>query len=105
MANSDGSVKYDKRGDTTFITYLDSAQKHPEGYQDAQDYYQVALLNNRVAYVKQYPIKSVRTDSALEKFEYDATGNLITVTEQYGKNVPVVYSYQRGSEEPKDLHK
>jgi hypothetical protein len=105
MATSEGTLKYDKRGDTTFITFLDSAKKHPQGYQDAQDFYQVALLNNRVVYAKQYPIKSVRTDSSLDKFEYDAAGSLISDTYQSGTATPVVYTYQRGTQSPAALHK
>jgi YD repeat-containing protein len=105
MANSEGSVKYDKRGDTTFITYLDSAKKHPQGYPDAQDFYQVALLNNKVVYQKDLAIKSTGSDSSINKFEYDAAGNLISDTYQYGKSTPVVYTYQRGSEVPAALQK
>jgi hypothetical protein len=105
MTTSEGALKYDKRGDTTFITYLDSAKKHPQGYPDAQDFYQVALLNNRVVYTKRYPIQNVRTDSAIDKYEYDAAGSLISDTYQSGTSTPVVYTYQRGTESPTALHK
>ena len=107
MASSEGICKYDKRGDTTLITFIDSARKHRYGYSDAQDYYQVALLNNnRIAYYKRYSMGTPgKLDSSLEKFEYDATGNLITETDYDYKTTPVVYSYQRGSETPKELQK
>jgi hypothetical protein len=106
MATSEGTFRYDKRGDTTFITFLDSAQKHPQGYPDAQDYYQVALVGNRAVYSKEYSIKSTgNSDSTVNKFEYDAAGNLISLTYQYGKSTPVVYTYQRGTETAKELQK
>jgi hypothetical protein len=106
MATSEGTFKYDKRGDTTFITFLDSAKKHPEGYPDAQDYDQVALVDNRVAYSKNYSIKSAgNSDSTVNKYEYDAAGNLISITSQFGKSTPIVYTYQRGSETARELQK
>jgi hypothetical protein len=106
MATSEGTCKYEKRGDTTLITYLDSAKKHTQNYPDAQDYYQVALLNDKIAYYKNFVIKSAgQLDTSVVKFEYDASGSLIADTEQYGKSTPVAYTYQRGSESPKELQK
>jgi YD repeat-containing protein len=106
MASSEGSVKYDKRGDTTFITYLDSAKKHKQNYYDGQDYYQVGLLGNRIVYSKSYSLSTPgKLDSSQNKYEYDAAGNLTTVTSRYNTTTPVAYSYQRGSEQPKDLQK
>lgn len=106
LANSEGTCKYEKRGDTTLITYLDSTKKHTQGYPDAQDYYQVALLNDKIAYYKSFVIKSAGyLDTSVVKLEYDASGSLIADTEQYGRSTPVVYTYQRGSESPKELQK
>ena len=107
MASSEGFVKYDKRGDTTLITYLDSAKKHPNGYPDAQDFYQVALVGEKMVYHKDFPIKTAgQSDTSIAKFEYDASGNLVTETDQYSKtSTPIVYTYQRGSEVPKELQK
>lgn len=106
IATSEGTVKYDKRGDTTFITFLDSVRKHPQGYPDAQDYYQVALINDRIVYSKDYAIKSTgQSDSSIDKFEYDAAGNLTSDTYQNSKSTPVVYTYQWGGEQLKDLQK
>lgn len=107
MATSEGTFKYDKRGDTTFITFLDSARKHPEGYPDAQDFYQVGLLNNRVVSSISYNIKSAygNSDSSVTKYEYDALENLIRSTYQTGKATPEVYTYQRESQAAKELQK
>ncbi|OQP66251.1 hypothetical protein A3860_12160 [Niastella vici] len=106
MASSEGTVTYDKRGDTTFITFLDSAHKHTSYYEDGQDYYQQALVNNKVVYIKSFPIISAyRTDSSVNKLEYDAAGNLITETYQYGKYTPDVYTYQYQSEQLNDYGK
>jgi hypothetical protein len=107
MTSSEGIFKYDKRGDTTLITFIDSARKHRYGYSDAQDYYQVALLNNnRISYYKTYSMATPgKLDSSLETFQYDAAGNMITETDYNYKTTPVMYSYQRGSETPKELQK
>lgn len=105
LASSEGTFKYDKRGDTTFITFLDSAQKHPQGYPDAQDFYQVGFLNDRVVSRRVYPIKSTgNPDSSVTKYEYDASGGLISSTYQ-AKATPVVYTYQRESQAAKELQK
>ncbi|HEX6431453.1 MAG TPA: hypothetical protein VF008_27365 [Niastella sp.] len=104
--SSEGLVNYDKRGDTTFITYIDSARKHPQGYSDAQDFYQVGLVSDKVVYYKSYSMSTPgKLDSTLYKYEYDAAGNVTTESSQYRTNPPVVYTYQRGSETPKELQK
>lgn len=105
MASSEGTVKYDKRGDTTFVTFLDSTLKHPNKYSDAQDFYQVGLLNDNVVYYKDYYWSPTRLDSTQTWSQYDAAGNLNTETSQYNNTTPVVYTYQRGSETPRELQK
>jgi hypothetical protein len=103
---SEGLVNYDKRGDTTFITFIDSTAKHPQGYPDAQDFYLVGLVNDKVVYYKSYGMQTPgKLDSTLYKYEYDAAGNITTETYQIRANPPVVYTYQRGSETPKELQK
>ena len=98
MASSEGLVKYDKRGDTTFVTFLDSARKHPDIYRDAQDFYQAGIVNDKVVYYKDYGWAPGYLDSTQTKYEYDAAGNLTTETYQYNNNTPVLYTYQRTSE-------
>jgi hypothetical protein len=105
MATSEGSVKYDKRGDTTFITYLDSVRKH-SSYYDGQDYFQVALVGGKTVFKKDFPIQTAyRPDTTIVKYEYDASGNLVTTTNSYGLGAPGLYTYQRSSETPKELQK
>lgn len=107
MATSEGSVKYDKRGDTTFVTYLDSTLKHPEKYTDAQDFYQVGIVNDRVVYEKTYSNWSPagRLDSSQIKYDYDAAGNITTSTYQWNDWTPRITTYQHGTETPKELQK
>jgi hypothetical protein len=106
MAISEGAITYDKRGDTTFITYLDSARKHPDGYSDAQDYWQVALVGAKLVSHKNFPLPPYRLDTTVTKYDYDAPGNLVTVTDQYSKtSTPEVTTYQRGSQTPVELQK
>jgi hypothetical protein len=103
---SEGSVNYDKRGDTTFITYIDSTRKHPQGYTDAQDYYTIGQVSDKVVYYKRYSMSTLaKLDSTTYRYEYDAAGNVITESSQYRNNTPTVYTYQRGSESPKELQK
>jgi hypothetical protein len=104
-ASSEGLVKYDKRGDTTFVTFIDSTQKHRYSYTDAKDFYQMGLVNDKVVYYKIYSMSSGKLDSNQTRYEYDAAGNLTTETYQYRNTTPVVYTYQRGSETPKELQK
>ncbi|OQP38861.1 hypothetical protein A4H97_19320 [Niastella yeongjuensis] len=104
VATSEGSVKYDKRGDTTFITYLDSVKKNP-GYYDGQDYFQVALVGGKPVFKKYFPIPNAEPDSIIDKYEYDASGNLATTTEILNQRVPEIYTYQRSGETPKELQK
>lgn len=55
MPSSEGICRNEKRGDTTIITFIDSTHKHKQYYQDAEDYYQVAITNNnRIEYYKSY---------------------------------------------------
>ena len=105
MASSEGLVKYDKRGDTTFVTFIDSTQKHKNGYSDARDFYITGLVNDKVVYYKEYSTASAKLDSSQTRYEYDAAGSLITETYQYRNTTPVVYTYQRGAETPKELQK
>lgn len=105
MSTSEGTVSYDKRGDTTFVTFLDSTRKHKDIYRDAQDFYQAGIVNDRVVYYKSYGWAPGYLDSAQTKYEYDAAGNLTTETYQYNNNTPTVYTYQRGTETPKELQK
>lgn len=105
MPTSEGTVKYDKRGDTTLVTFLDSARKHPDIYRDAQDFFQAGIVNDKVVYYKDYGWAPGYLDSTQTKYEYDAAGNLTTETYQYSNSTPVAYTYQRGSETPKELQK
>jgi hypothetical protein len=104
IALSEGAVKYDKRGDTTFITYLDSTRKDPQ-YYTGRDFYTVALLNGKLIANTDFPVKDKSTDTVLEKYEYDASGNLVTYTEKYGNTAPRITTYQRGSQAPQELQK
>jgi hypothetical protein len=105
MATSEGLVKYDKRGDTTFVTYIDSTRKHPQGYYDAQDYYTVGLVKEKLVYYKYYSLSTPgKLDSTLTTYEYDAAGNLVLEYYKSGTNAPVVYAYER-SGEAKELQK
>ncbi|OQP57409.1 hypothetical protein [Niastella populi] len=105
MASSEGLVKYDKRGDTTFVTFIDSTQKHRYGYTDANDFYQRGIVDDRVVYYKSYGKSSGKLDSSQTSYDYDAAGNLTTETYQYNNTTPVVYTYQHGSKTPKELQK
>jgi hypothetical protein len=106
MATSTGVCKYDKRGDTTFITFIDSTQKHPYGYPDANDYYQVGVSGGQLVYQKWFSKGSGgKLDSSVYRFSYYSTGNLTTLTYQYDANPSTVYTYQRGSQSPRELQK
>jgi hypothetical protein len=106
MPKSEGIVRYDKRGDTTFVTFIDSTKKHRYGYTDAQDFYQVGLVNGKVVYNKDYSVAVPgMLDSSQYWYVYDAAGNISTETFQYRNTAPVVYTYQRGAETPKELQK
>ncbi|MBO9204151.1 MULTISPECIES: hypothetical protein [Niastella] len=105
IATSEGPVTYVKRGDTTFITYLDSAKKHLQSYYDGQDFYTVALLNGKLIARTDFPIYNKQSDTSQFKYEYDGAGNLVTYTQQYGISTPTVYTYQRGSQAAQDLQK
>jgi len=102
IATSEGAVKYDKRGDTTFVTYLDSVRKDPQ-YYDGRDFYTVALLNGKLITNTDLPIKGKSTDTVLSKYEYDASGSLVTYSEKYGNSAPRITTYQRGSQAPQEL--
>lgn len=105
MNSSEGIVRYNKNGDTTFVTFTDSTKKHRQGYSDAQDYYQVAILkDHKIAYYKNYNFPGAgKLDSSVNRFDYDAAGNLTTFT--YQGTYSTVYSYQRGSATPTELQK
>lgn len=106
MATSEGSVKYDKRGDTTFVTYIDSSLKHPQGYSDAQDYYTIGLVKDKLVFYKYYSLATPgKLDSSLTTYEYDAAGSLIFEYYKSGNNAPVVYAYERSGESAKELQK
>jgi hypothetical protein len=104
VALSEGTVKYDKRGDTTFITYLDSTRKDPQ-YYIGRDFYTVAILNGKVIANTDFPVTGKSTDTTLEKYEYDASGNLVTYTEKYGKSAPGITTYQRGNQQQLELQR
>ena len=54
-------------------------QKHPYGYSDANDYYQVGLYNNKLVFQKWYSKgNGGKLDSTVYRFSYDASGNLIS---------------------------
>ena len=106
MATSEGVCRYDKRGDTTFVTFIDSTQKHPYGYPDGNDYYQVGLYNNKLVFQKWYSKgNGGKLDSTVYRFSYDASGNLTTLTYQYDASPSSVLNYQRGSLAPTELQK
>lgn len=105
MASSEGLVKYDKRGDTTFVTFNDSTQKHKNGYSDARDFYQTGVVNNKIVYYKDYSWAPGKLDSTQTWYEYDAAGNITTEKYQYRNTTPVTYTYQYGGETPKELQK
>ncbi len=44
-------------------------------------------------------------DTIQTKYEYDAAGNIATEIRQTNSRKPVVYTYQRGSESPRELQK
>lgn len=103
MTSSEGICKYDIRGDTTLITFMDSARKHRYGYSDAQDYYQVALLNNNMVwfrrsklinYLQEIGYTNAIVGNALQSIKkdnvaflsftngFDMSGNLNSITYQ-----------------------
>lgn len=108
VSNSEGIVKYNQRGDTTFITFIDSTQKQsflPIPY--AQDYYTAGLVNGRLVYRKYYSISlyTGKIDSSETKYEYDTAGNLIVESNLTTNNPDLTFTSQYGSEKPAELQK
>ena len=95
MAGSEGIVTYRKFLNTIFITYVDSSRKHRLGYSDAQDYYQVGVVRNKVVYRTDYSMAtSGKMDSAQLKIVYDTNGNKVKSTSQYNNNSPVSSTFK-----------
>jgi hypothetical protein len=88
VASSEGIVKYQKNFGVTTITYLDSTLKNPSGSSDAQDHYEVKLVNDQVVERMSWP------DFLQKKYEYDTSGNKIKVIAKHNNDAPIVSKWR-----------
>jgi hypothetical protein len=106
--STEGTVTYDKNGDTTFITYIDTAFQDFPNFNFGKDYYRVGLVNNRVVYKKTYYFPMLtqgEIDTFERKYIYDAAGNLTAELPLDATNPGSGFTYQYGSGTPRELQK
>lgn len=91
VATSEGTVQYQKKQDTTFVTFIDSTYKSNNPYDiGGTDYYKLAFVNNRVV---------VRNGTV---FEYDATGSIVAVSVT---DLNIVYYYKHSNKVATEIQK
>ena len=93
VAASEGIVKYKRSLGATTITYIDSTSKRSGGNSDAQDHYEVKLVNGRVV------ARTSFTDLLQTNYEYDTSGNKIKAITKHNNDAPVVTTW-RWTEHP-----
>lgn len=103
VATSTGTVKYEKKQDTTFITFSDATQKVADDGTSANDYTITAIVNNKIVYRK--TDISNHSDYTFYSYGYDVTGNLTDITAGTSKAANGTTYYLRGTRAATEIQK
>jgi YD repeat-containing protein len=91
---SEGICQYTKVQDTSFVTFIDTANKQAPG---VKEMYSIGLVNNRI-------VSSIAGSNRTD-FTYDSSGNLISYAQTQGASPAVVSIQIRSSRSPKEIKK
>ncbi|MBO9199798.1 MULTISPECIES: hypothetical protein [Niastella] len=100
---SEGVCQYEKNRDTTFITFIDTANKSKYWQYER---YTVGLVKNRIVSTIDYDNSFNGVVTTIKQhFTYDGSNNLIQITSQYNDNPTGTQTYVRGNQSAKELQK